>query len=189
MLLQQKYRDKGFKKYSKLSSHRLVAEQNNNLSVKTHKLQLTGSTSFPKVNKVYAHHARCVKGHESSCGCGRGRGPDYDQERKHVLGFSHSSNKWFCQKEQGKNKEREAGKACVCFRCGAKEHYARDCHTPKHLVELYQASLKEKKKNSETNVISENHVDVPHLDESDFFEHLEKNRDHLIGDGSVAMKE
>ena len=32
----------------------------------------------------------------------------------------------------------------VCHRCGGNGHWARTCRTPKHLVDLYQASLKEK---------------------------------------------
>jgi hypothetical protein len=32
-----------------------------------------------------------------------------------------------------------------CHRCGTYSHFAKDCHTPKHLVALYQKSLKEAK--------------------------------------------
>ena len=31
-----------------------------------------------------------------------------------------------------------------CHRCGGKGHWACTCRTPKHLVDLYQASFKEK---------------------------------------------
>ena len=50
MLLQQQYREKGFKKYSELISCLLVAEQNNELLMKNHELYPTSSTPFPKVN-------------------------------------------------------------------------------------------------------------------------------------------
>ena len=33
-----------------------------------------------------------------------------------------------------------------CHRCGMKGHWSRICRTPKHLVDLYQASIKEKGK-------------------------------------------
>ena len=59
----------------------------------------------------------------------------------------------------------------------------------KHLVELYQESLKKKEKNPEANFISENQVDITHLDIADFFAHPEGKIDHLIGDGSVNMEE
>jgi hypothetical protein len=41
-------------------------------------------------------------------------------------------------KGQGKGK----GKAFTCHKCGGPNHFARKCQTSKHLVELYQKSLK-----------------------------------------------
>jgi len=35
----------------------------------------------------------------------------------------------------------------VCYRCGMKGHWSCTCHTAKHLVDLYQSSLKGKEKN------------------------------------------
>jgi hypothetical protein len=46
-------------------------------------------------------------------------------------------------KGQGKGK----GKAFTCHKCGGPNHSARKCRTPKHLVELYQKSLKESNNN------------------------------------------
>ncbi|CAL1401660.1 unnamed protein product [Linum trigynum] len=77
----------------------------------------------------------------------------------------------------------------VCYRCGGKGHWSRTCRTPKHLVNLYQESLKGKK--IETNCIFEeddsgkDYNDATHLDVSDFFAHPEGKIDHLIGDGNV----
>ncbi|XP_015068924.1 uncharacterized protein LOC107013556 [Solanum pennellii] len=139
-----------------------------------------------KVNEAYAHHARRGKGRgpNRGRGRGRGRGRDYGQERNSIPGINHSSNK----KEKRKDEKREATRE-GCFRCGGRGHYARDCRTPKHLVELYQESLKKKEKNPESNFISENQVDITHLDVADFFAHPEGKIDHLIGDGSVNMEE
>ncbi|XP_015060467.1 uncharacterized protein LOC107006424 [Solanum pennellii] len=139
-----------------------------------------------KVNEAYAHHARRGKGRGPNRGRGRGRGRgcDYGQERNSIPGINHSSNK----KEKRKDEKREAIRE-GCFRCGGRGHYARDCCTPKHLVELYQESLKKKEKNPEANFISGNQVDITHLDVTDFFAHSEGKIDHLIGDGSVNMEE
>ena len=146
VLLQQQYREKGFKKYSELISHLLVAEQNNDLLLKNHENRPTGSEPLPEVNEAYAHHARRGKGHgpnhERGRGRGRGRGRDYGQERNSIPGIYHSSNK----KEKRKDEKREATRE-GCFRCGGIGHYARHCRTPKHLVEFYQESLKKKEKN------------------------------------------
>ena len=72
MLLQQQYREKGFKKYSELISCLLVAEQNNELLMKNHEARPTGSTPFPAVNAVTYNEK--YKRHASSRGRGHGRG-------------------------------------------------------------------------------------------------------------------
>ena len=41
-----------------------------------------------------------------------------------------------------------------CYRCGMKGHWSRTCHTTKHLVDLYQASIKGKGNQVETNFIN-----------------------------------
>ena len=69
---------------------------------------------------------------------------------------------------------------------------------PKYLVDLYQASIKEKMKEIEINFAHHgdpeyhmgykditNKVDITHLDVSDFFEDANGKIDHLIGDGNV----
>ncbi|KAD4982650.1 hypothetical protein E3N88_19321 [Mikania micrantha] len=41
----------------------------------------------------------------------------------------------------------------ICYRCGMSNHWSRTCRTPKHLVESYQRTMKEKGKQTETNLI------------------------------------
>ncbi|KAI5334284.1 hypothetical protein L3X38_024417 [Prunus dulcis] len=91
----------------------------------------------------------------------------------------------------GKNASRNKGKAqtshvlrnveSTCHRCGAKGHWACTCRTPKHLADLYQVSLKNRK--VETNYTDHaipnppaidgpseisRQLDKTHLDVSDF---------------------
>ena len=68
LLLQQQYREKGFKKYSQLISCLLVVEQNNKLLIKNHEARPTSSAPFPEVN-VTAYQP-----HNQIQGRGRGRG-------------------------------------------------------------------------------------------------------------------
>ncbi|PIN26938.1 hypothetical protein CDL12_00295 [Handroanthus impetiginosus] len=69
LLLQQQYREKGFKKYSELISCLLVAEQNNELLMKNHENRLTGSSPFPEANAT--NFSNSDRGR--SCSHGRGR--------------------------------------------------------------------------------------------------------------------
>ncbi|KAB2024593.1 hypothetical protein ES319_D06G096800v1, partial [Gossypium barbadense] len=76
----------------------------------------------------------------------------------------------------GKNDKYTAEKLeCLCYRCGGKNHWYSTCHTPKHLMELYQQSLKDKWKKIEINFFCENGEDdysiigTTYLEVSDFF--------------------
>ena len=67
-----------------------------------------------------------------------------------------------------------------------KGHWSCACRTSKHLVDLYQASIKAKGKEIEMNFIdSDGSVDLTHLDVSNFFENPNGKIDYLIGDGNV----
>ncbi|KAI5338026.1 hypothetical protein L3X38_017297 [Prunus dulcis] len=129
VLLQQQYRHSSFKKYSELVSCLLLAEQNNELLLKNHQSRPTGSAPLPEINAA----SQEVNATSSREGLGPRSGP--------------STN--------GKNASRNKGKAQMshvprnvdspCHRCGAKGHWVRTCRTPRHLADLYQASLKNRK--------------------------------------------
>ncbi|GKA85616.1 hypothetical protein Tco_0807270, partial [Tanacetum coccineum] len=67
LLLQQQYRERGFKKYCDLISCLLVAEQNNELLMKNNESRPTGSAPLSEANIVV---------YNQSGGRGRGRGSD-----------------------------------------------------------------------------------------------------------------
>ncbi|XP_056690777.1 uncharacterized protein [Spinacia oleracea] len=188
------YREKGFKKYSEFISCLLVAEQNNELLMYNHEARPTGSTPFPEANvghPIMGKNQRIktmpaavvvvvVVANGEVVGvdvvlvdmAGRGSGGYYKS--------SHSHQKW--DRKDGKS---EKGKGdivtSVCYRCGGKGHWSRVCHTPKHLVDLYQQSLKKKGKNVETNLVFEDGEgdfdsgDTTHLEVADFFTSPEGN--------------
>jgi hypothetical protein len=52
-------------------------------------------------------------------------------------------------KVQGKGK----GKAFICHKCGGLNHFTRKYRTTKHLIELYQKSLKESNNNKRSYTI------------------------------------
>ncbi|XP_021850455.1 uncharacterized protein [Spinacia oleracea] len=148
----------------------------------------TGSTPFPEANVTsYSGKISKNKDHASSSGRGqwrgRGRGRGfggYGRGRGGYYKSSHSHQKW--DRKDGKG---ERGKSdnviSVCYRCGGKGHWSRVCRTPKHLVDLYQSSLKKKGKNVETNLVFEDgegdfeSSDTTHLEVADFFNSPEGN--------------
>ncbi|GKF46138.1 hypothetical protein Tco_0135940, partial [Tanacetum coccineum] len=71
LLLQQQYRERGFKKYCDLISCLLVAEQNNELLMKNHESRPTGSAPLSEANMVAYNQ---IGGRGRSRGLDRGRG-------------------------------------------------------------------------------------------------------------------
>ncbi|KAK8356096.1 hypothetical protein V6Z12_A05G333500 [Gossypium hirsutum] len=170
VVLQTQYCEKGFQKYSELIYCLLVAEQNNELLMKNHELRPTGSGPFPEAN-VSLHNGQELKEthHANSSVRGRGRGREhrYGYGRGDRFKNSHSYQKW-----DWKNYNREEKE---------KGHWSRVCRTQKHLVDLYQQSIKQKGKKVETNLVykdGEGHFDdgnATHLEVADFLSTPEGN--------------
>ena len=175
MLLQQQYRERGFTKYSELISVLLLAEQNNELLMKNHQARPTGSTPFPKVNVVtrtqYEPNKTFGSGRGRGHGYGRGRGRARGRSFGHGRGHNHQNFSNFKKKPHhlkwNKNEEKSKANATssqvesTCHRCGMKGHWSRTCRTSKHLVDLYQASLK----GVETNFTEQNNsLGIAHLE-------------------------
>ncbi|KAM1226426.1 hypothetical protein ACFX13_005887 [Malus domestica] len=190
VLLQQQYRARGYTKYNQLISVLLVAEQNNELLMKNHNSRPTGSAPFPEVNATSLEVNATSSGgdyHKQGRGHKRGR---WNKKGKNHGGQFHNQVPRHNSGPSFKNVNRHKGKAHMthaprnskgaCHRCGGNGHWARTCRTPKHLVELYQASLNEK--GVETNFLDQaKPMDIPdpvfdlsgqfdatHLDVSDF---------------------
>ncbi|KAK9670343.1 hypothetical protein RND81_13G195300 [Saponaria officinalis] len=122
----------------------LVAEQNNELLIQNHQTHPTGSSPIPEVNAVVSNRA------------GKWHG--------HVL-----DPKQFINKKGGTSSHPKKGKKDIskCRRCGTNGHWTDVFRTPKHLVELYQASINAKE--IETNFAQyEVPIDNMHLDRPDF---------------------
>ena len=68
-----------------------------------------------------------------------------------------------------------------------KGHWSRTCRTTKHLVDPYEASLKDIGKRVETNFADGNGLDLSYFD-MDFFEGPSDNFNCLIDDENVNIK-
>ncbi|XP_070035729.1 uncharacterized protein [Nicotiana tomentosiformis] len=78
MVLQEQYREKGFKKYSELISCFLVAEQHNAFLMKNHEVCSTGSAPFPEadlgaIDPKSERRRNNYRGRINICGCDKRR--------------------------------------------------------------------------------------------------------------------
>ncbi|XP_074347034.1 uncharacterized protein LOC141685855 [Apium graveolens] len=165
MIPQQQYCEREFQKYSELISFLLLAEQNNELLIKNYQARPTGSTLFLEVNVVISNDLRPSKQFGRGRGRGRGfgrargyaRGCGFLHDRGHnnekSLNFKKNSHhqKWMKNDKKPKVNMMDKRVESTCHHYRMKGHWSRTCCTSKHLVDLYNASLK----NIETNFIQE----------------------------------
>ncbi|KAK9692095.1 hypothetical protein RND81_09G240300 [Saponaria officinalis] len=149
IVLQQQYRERRFQKYSELISCLLVAEQNNELLMQNHQTYPTGSTPIPEVNVVVSNRGGKRQGYNF------GPKPSINK-KKDYQNIHHKRGK----KDDSK-----------CHRCGSIGHWANVCRTPKHLVNLYKASIKEKEvvtnfAQYEVPMIDNTHFDLPDFNDN-----------------------
>jgi len=168
VLLQQQYRECNFTRYFELISCLLVAEQNNELLMKNHQSRPTSSTPFPEANGT----SFC--GNKGNHYRGRGRGRIYIyiyiiEVNGNILIIL--TKEMFISTRSGTTLRRTNIKTKVyrinpqrtmkidkCYRCNMKRHLSRTCRMPKYLIDLYQASIKEKEKWIKMNFV--NHINL-----------------------------
>ena len=191
VLLQQQYRERRFTEYSQLISCLLVAEQNNELLMKNHQSRPTGSEAFLEVNAISSQNY----GHGRGRGRGRSRGRNSRQYhnsssyQKRKAPFHHQkwNNNELRQENGESTKKKSKAPQDTCYRCGMEGHWSRTCRTAKHLVDLYQASLKENGKKIEMNFRGSNGTDLSYFD-NDFLIRPNENFDYLINDVNDNVK-
>ena len=114
---------------------------------------------------------------------GKGRGRGGGQGHGHCNNSRHHNIGPFKNKKGNSNQEKlpnpqaTTGQSITqrqldntCYRCGMTGHWSRTCRTAKHLVDLYQASIKYKGNNIEVNFLNDDGdggVDLTHFDVSD----------------------
>ena len=67
-----------------------------------------------------------------------------------------------------------------------KGHLSHTCRTPKHLVDLYQASIKAKRKEIKMNFTDSDRLDLTYYD-IDFFGGPSEKTDYLINDENTCV--
>ncbi|XP_056853916.1 uncharacterized protein LOC130503259 [Raphanus sativus] len=158
----QDFKQKGFKTYSALIACLLLAEQNNELLMKNNDLRPPGTKHVPdahhasketKNNSEANHVQHDQRGRGSSFGRGRGRGGQWRGRGRGGYGRGRYNpyerpNQFSNGRGRGRgsgstSRQQNSGNS-VCHRCGVSNHWAKNCQTPKHLVDLYQESIKGK---------------------------------------------
>ncbi|XP_021771458.1 uncharacterized protein LOC110735576 [Chenopodium quinoa] len=163
ILLQEQYRERGFKKFNELMSVLLVAEQNSDLLLKNHNLRPTESlATHHEANATSSYPPEANAARRGGRGNYNGRG-------------------------RGRRNYRGRGRGCGRNNFQRNRHWGRTCRTAKHLVDLYQASVKGKEKNAEANYVNEETAPCPTLDVSDFFmDNSEIGNDFIFGENNNA---
>nr|XP_009778345.1 PREDICTED: uncharacterized protein LOC104227738 [Nicotiana sylvestris] len=156
-VLQQQYRERGFKKYSELISCLLMVEQHNTLLLKNHEARPTGSAPLPKANMV----ARCDKyGKRQNNNHGHMNVRRHDNGKRRY-NSRHRGGHGKRENNMGSQNNPSKGKSGNCHRCGMKGHWKIECRVPEHFVRIYQNSIKRKANNigaSSANAPVESHL-------------------------------
>nr|GME18798.1 uncharacterized protein LOC109192458 [Ipomoea batatas] len=126
------------------------------------------------------------RGHGRSRKRGHGKYRGYNPGNgKNRHGWYNFKNKSYHQKWEGASAKHDKEKRgnnpknakSICYRCGMNGHWEHTCRTARHLVDLYQASLKDKGKNIESNnVFIDDDFDIPHLDVEDYLEPVNEHQ-------------
>ncbi|KAK9700203.1 hypothetical protein RND81_08G223300 [Saponaria officinalis] len=136
------HHDDKFTKFTDLIAVLLLSEQHDKILLKNDNIRPSGFTAIPKANAIAKFgHGRW--NNKKGGGRGRGHGPNrkYNNFKKPRFG------KGFTYQEKV-SKPKGA-----CLKCGLSGHWARACRTPKHFVDLYQASIKHDNKGPKTHFI------------------------------------
>ena len=146
--------------------------------MRNHQSRPTGSSPFPEANATSFKGGR---GRGRGCGSGRSRRRGRNNIWRRNGHNSISNENDIGRPEKEKNSTYSKKFESKCYRCGMANHWSRTCRTPKHLIELYQASVKKKKeKEVETNFAendSNNLLMDAHLDVYDLFANVDEEID------------
>ena len=159
--------------------------------MKNHQSRPTGSEAFPKVNAISSQNYG--RGRGRSRGRSRGRNSrQYNnsssyQKRKAPFHHQKWNNNELRQENGESTKKKSKAPQDTCYRCGMEGHWSRTCRTAKHLVDLYQTSLKENGKKIEMNFTDSNGMDLSYFD-NDFLIGPSENFDYLIDDVNDNVK-
>ncbi|KAL0347964.1 UNVERIFIED_CONTAM: hypothetical protein Sangu_1024200 [Sesamum angustifolium] len=93
-------------------------------------------------------------------GRGRGRGRGYHGDNSKNIDFHQKWKNGEEKPEKENSGQTSKHVETSCYRYGGKDYWSHTCRTPKHLIDLYQESLKNKNKKIETNSLMMKVMDI-----------------------------
>jgi hypothetical protein len=146
--------------------------------MKNHQSRPTDSIPFPEANTILFPKANATsfkgnRGRGPRRGRGRGRNNVWRRECHNSKSNDNNVGRYKKKKNSPSSKKSESS----CYKYSMANHWSRTCRIPKYLVELYQTSIKKKKKEVEINFIENESSGIlmdTHLNISDFFENVDK---------------
>jgi hypothetical protein len=133
-VLNHQYRAQNYQHYVELIQDLLQTEKHDKLTMRNHHQHPIGMAPLPEVNYSSKGKEK-VDGNKPSKNVGKAK-----KGKKN----KHKKNK-FKDQSSGKGK-----KSFKCHRCGGPNHITKKCNITKHLVDLYQKSLKKARKAKES---------------------------------------
>nr|XP_016500221.1 PREDICTED: uncharacterized protein LOC107818705 [Nicotiana tabacum] len=177
------YCERDFKRYSKLISCLLVAEQHNTLLLKNHEARPTGSVPLPEANMI-ARRDKSGKRQNNNHGHMNVRGHDNGKRRynsRHRGGHGKRENNMSSRNNPSR------GKSGNFYRCGIKGHWKIECRALEHFVRLYQNSFKRKANNVEASSV--NAPVESHLTFKNDFEAGPSNKNDDNAEANLALND
>jgi hypothetical protein len=132
-VLKHQYRVRNYQHYADLIRDLLQAEKHNELTIKNHHQRCIGAAPLPEIH----HNEKKASASKDSTPKKNGRSARHRRNRQKNRKLLKSM-----KKDGAASKENNV----QCKTCGAFKHTAEKCHTHKHLVALYQKSLKKNKR-------------------------------------------
>ncbi|KAK3426307.1 hypothetical protein EUGRSUZ_F02781 [Eucalyptus grandis] len=121
--------------------------QTNELLLKNHDLRPAGLKALPEAHANFEKNTSHFKGYKRKQEYNpRRNGRKFNRLMKSNFGLNHGKEK----------KPKKMINESICHHCGMTRHWSRTCRTPKHFVDLYQASLKNMGKRDESHTIEIN---------------------------------
>ncbi|KAL3683038.1 hypothetical protein R1sor_001060 [Riccia sorocarpa] len=150
--------------YSGLLSKLLQAEREHEIILQNEKKRPIGSAPVTTTTQPEVLHANAPTNfHRESRGRGYNRGRGRGRGRGHGFGRGRRQQHDTSERSDGKGKKSKMTKGS-CHRCGTDGHWANQCRTPEHLVNLYQESKKKEKPaayNAEPSVVGYEFMEQP----------------------------